>query len=227
MDITHSTPGGSATTSPLHSGKSSSVKFPLVKCEFCDTTLKKDLDVSKHLTSSPHGKKLEEFVSTLNPHDKVVEKNTPKNLTKLLQTLKLRSVKDLKDLTDKGYFDLVDEKLTSVAEELIIVLTKSLIEYETKDQPEQIRNNFLEPFIHPEKSPEKESPRKLLSNNNNNNSNNNPWPAQNNPPQFNPEPTPPSRPSLVQAAMSSGQPYPRLNSTYIPQLARIKKEPKF
>lgn len=101
-------------------------------CEFCDMTLKSDLDVSKHLVTQLHSSKRDEFLCLQNPHDKAVQKELPKNLSQVYTTLKIRSVRDLVELADKNYFKIStkDANVCGVAKTLSTILLKRMSMFE-------------------------------------------------------------------------------------------------
>jgi len=184
------------------------------KCDFCDVTFKSDLDVSRHLVSPTHRKNLDAFLSLHNRQDKIVEKHTPKNLTQVLQTLKVRNIGDLKDLIDRRYFKISNEMTAEIADELAIVLVKSVIEYESKDLPPETRSLLLDALKAPEVD---EAATKETD-------------GDDQPSDYGEEVEMEEVDELESSTSLSDNPntgpIPRLDSTYKPVLAIIKTEPK-
>lgn len=118
----------------------SSTNYPKTKCEFCNIILKSDLDVSKHIFgSSTHKMNVEKFISTQDLQNKNNDKNLPKNLASVFKnSIRIRSIEDIKDLADKGYFDIKagDDETANIANTLAKVILKSIVEFESKAFPE-------------------------------------------------------------------------------------------
>lgn len=137
-----------------------------VKCDFCDRVFNCDLDVSRHLFSHSHRTNRENFISLCRAEETIVEKDIPKNLTQVFKALNIRTVKDLTDLADKGYFKADDEDTVEIASKLAKVLLVSLVVYNTRNLPESVRDIFLqklkeadnESTRNDKKSPVKERP---------------------------------------------------------------------
>lgn len=104
------------------------------KCDFCDISLKTDLDVSKHLVSQNHLKNLSAF-NALQPQDQAAERNTPKNIGQVFEILKVRSVADLRELADKNFFRIPkdNENLLGVVDEIVEILMKNVSDNITRD----------------------------------------------------------------------------------------------
>lgn len=130
-----------------------------VKCDFCDLVLKSDLDVSKHLISPNHHKNVENLVNQNQQHEKL-QRETPKSLGQVFKSLKLRHVKDIKDLAEKKYFRIPDnnQDIFGVTDQLINVLLRCVSEYEAKDLPSSIKESLLEIFQESEVKGEPEEP---------------------------------------------------------------------
>lgn len=148
-----------ATISGLNNNDKTSLlenraKTSAFRCDFCDITLKSDLDVSKHLVTQRHLAKRDEFLCLQNPHDRIVQKELPRNLPQVYTTLKVRSVRDLKDLADKNYFKIPpnDVNLCGVAKELSKVLLKRMAMYELQScrhYPQEVIDQILEILLKP------------------------------------------------------------------------------
>lgn len=133
----------------------------ITKCEFCDITLKTDLDASKHLISSRHKENLDKFIS-LNPlDDTIAQRNAPRDICGVFTTLKLRSSRDVRDLADKGYFNIAkdDEDTLQVAMEMARVMLKCSVEHTLEDFPKE-QKEVLDHLdkLNKEKAKQKETP---------------------------------------------------------------------
>lgn len=118
---------------------------PQFHCDLCNINFKCDLDVSRHLYSESHIKAKTEF-ERLNDQHRRVDKDLPRSLTQILKSLKLRSVKNLQDLTDKGYFEIRDEETANIAHKLAFYLTRAVVKYSSKELPEETREQLLSAF---------------------------------------------------------------------------------
>jgi hypothetical protein len=117
------------------------------KCEFCDITLKSDLNVSRHLVSQTHRDNVKK-ATDLHPLEKSNLKDTPNNIVKVFETLKLRTVKDVRDLADRGYFRIPENSpgILSVADGLVYVFLKCIAEHKTRNLPQQARKIVMDSF---------------------------------------------------------------------------------
>lgn len=114
-------------------------------CEICDVHFNCDLDVSRHLHSESHIKQRDDH-ERLHQQPKISEKDIPKTLRQVLRALKLRSVRDVRDLADKGYFEIRDDLTADIADRLASYLTRAVISFDSENLPENTRKLFLKQF---------------------------------------------------------------------------------
>lgn len=118
---------------------------PMTKCEFCDVTFKCDLDVSRHLTSDIHTRIRDSFLSNYSQkEDRTARKQAPKNITQVLQLLKIKSIKDIEHLADRNYFKITNDTQASLSSELARYLLKTFLNHSTKDLPPEVRQELAE-----------------------------------------------------------------------------------
>lgn len=108
---------------------------PEVKCDFCDITLKSDIDVSKHLNSINHAKNKSKLLALMDPQDKVAERQIPENFNQMLQLLKVRNAQDLKRMNDRNFFKIKNETDAIVAEEIAKELLWTSLVFDAEGTP--------------------------------------------------------------------------------------------
>lgn len=102
------------------------------RCEFCDITLKTDIDIGKHLVSSTHNKNKGDFLATTSI-DKTLDKQIPKNFNKMLHLIKARNIQDIRGLNDEGFFKVHNESEAKIAQTIAQYLVYHIIEMEDTD----------------------------------------------------------------------------------------------
>lgn len=148
-------PSQQAKPSSSASSAQIAVSFPKTKCEFCDVIFKCDLDVSRHLHSEVHMKNVDKFVS-LRPttaNNKQIQKEVPKNLSAFFEnSIKVKNIKDIKDLGDKGYFNINPNdngSTAQVADGMAKALLKAVVEHESKVLPTNLRQTVIDAVTNP------------------------------------------------------------------------------
>lgn len=127
--------------------------FRPIKCDFCDMTIRNDLDLSKHIKSQSHNSNKKKFIDEKYRDDAYVEKRKPKNLAQLYEALRIRNVRNLQDLADKGYFEIKNEGLCEVAESLARTLVYASLRFESLRMPEEIQRRVKD-LVHAMKEDE-------------------------------------------------------------------------
>lgn len=124
--------------------ESQGYNYPPTKCDICDVTFKCDLDVSRHLTSDVHIRNRDNFASNVSQRETNTRKYEPKNVAQLLQLLKIKNLKDIEHLADRGYFKISTEPQASLASELSRHLLAGWVRHGAKDLPPEIKHEVLE-----------------------------------------------------------------------------------
>lgn len=114
------------------------------RCDFCETILRTDLEVSQHLASDVHKKNLDQFNLT-QPRNPKAQKIVIRNIVELYKTLGLKSVRDVRELADKNYFKIPEKDQTTieVMRQFAVVLLAGVSRHILRDLPESIRESVL------------------------------------------------------------------------------------
>jgi len=115
------------------------------RCEFCETSLATDLEVSQHLISNSHRDKVDQF-NLKQPQNPRTVRNPFKSILDVYTALRLRTARDVSELSDLNYFRIPDgdQELAQVAKELSTVLLNCFVLFITKNLRPDVRKGFLE-----------------------------------------------------------------------------------
>lgn len=151
----------------------------------------------------------------LHPLERSNLKDTPNNIVKVIESLKLRTVKDVRDLADKGYFRIPKNSpgLLSVADRLGKVLLKNLIDHRTRNLKPKLKAIVMQPFEKVKEEPKTSKPQTSKQAE--------PSARQQRPPVNPPSNPPTNSPNARTQPPSTGSPPPKRRPTTDPQPAPL------
>ena len=127
----------------------------IVKCDFCEITLKTDRETSLHLISDIHRENVHKFNQN-QPNDPRAKRSKFKSIADVYIALRLRTVGDVRELADKDYFRIPedDAQLLNVVQRLPLVFQSLIAEHKFRGLPNG--QDLLRAFVGEQEEEEEE-----------------------------------------------------------------------